>query len=88
MGIFAWIVVGAIAGFIATLITGDREGILMTIILGIVGGLVGGYLATNVFHYGKVDGINFESTVIAIAGALVVIVTWNALTRRSGRSRR
>jgi uncharacterized membrane protein YeaQ/YmgE (transglycosylase-associated protein family) len=88
MGIFAWIVVGAIAGYVATLILGENDGIIVTILLGIVGGLVGGYLATTVFKIGVVDGINLESIVIAIAGALIVIVTWHALVgRRTGRAR-
>jgi uncharacterized membrane protein YeaQ/YmgE (transglycosylase-associated protein family) len=88
VGIFAWIVVGAIAGLIATLIMGGRTGLVvtlglvMTILLGIAGGLLGGFIATNVFHVGNVDGINAESIIIATAGALVLIVTWHALTTR------
>ncbi|MGA3058067.1 MAG: GlsB/YeaQ/YmgE family stress response membrane protein [Candidatus Limnocylindrales bacterium] len=88
MGIFAWIVVGAVAGLIATLIMGGRTGLvmtlglLMTVAIGIAGGLLGGWVATNVFHYGSMDGINIESIIIAIAGALVLIVTWRALTSR------
>jgi uncharacterized membrane protein YeaQ/YmgE (transglycosylase-associated protein family) len=94
MGIFAWIVVGAVAGLVATLILGGRTGVvvtlglLVTIALGIAGGLLGGWIATNVFHYGSMDGINLESIIIAVAGALVLIVTWRALTsRRQSRLR-
>jgi uncharacterized membrane protein YeaQ/YmgE (transglycosylase-associated protein family) len=88
MGIFAWIVVGAVAGIVATLILGGRTGLVMTLSLvstlavGIAGGLLGGWVATNVFHYGSMDGINIESIIIAVAGALVLIVTWRALTSR------
>jgi uncharacterized membrane protein YeaQ/YmgE (transglycosylase-associated protein family) len=85
MGIFAWIVVGAIAGYVATLIVGDREGLILTIALGIGGGILGGYVAANVFHFGTMDGINIESIVIAIAGSLAVIATWNFLMARGGR---
>jgi uncharacterized membrane protein YeaQ/YmgE (transglycosylase-associated protein family) len=94
MGIVAWIVVGAIAGLIATLIMGGRTGLvvtlglLMTVAIGIAGGLLGGWVATNVFHYGSMDGVNIQSIIIAIAGALVLIVTWRALTsRRQSRLR-
>ncbi len=90
MGIFAWIVVGAIAGFVATLIAGGHEGIVGTVVLGILGGLLGGWVATSVLKLsgGGVNGINLESVVIAIAGALALIVVWRALTSRtSGRLR-
>ena len=74
MGFVAWIVVGAIAGFIANQVMGSREGLLMMVLLGIVGGLVGGYLATTVFKMGTVDGINIESIFIATLGAILVVV--------------
>jgi uncharacterized membrane protein YeaQ/YmgE (transglycosylase-associated protein family) len=45
MGIIAWIVVGAIAGFIATRHTGDARRVVMTVVLGIVGAVVAGFLA-------------------------------------------
>ena len=65
MGWFAWIIVGAIAGFLANLVTGSRENLLWMIVLGIVGGLVGGWVATNILKVGSVDGINPESIGIA-----------------------
>ena len=73
MGFLSWLVVGAIAGFLANMIMGSREGLLMMIVLGIVGGLVGGFLATSVFKMGSVDGVNVESIVIATLGAILVV---------------
>ena len=73
MGFIAWIVVGAIAGFLASSVMGSREGLLMMVVLGIVGGLVGGYVATNVLKMGSVNGINVESILIATLGAIAVI---------------
>ena len=61
MGFISWIIVGAIAGFLANLIMGSREGLLMMVVLGIVGGLVGGFVATSVLKMGSVNGINLES---------------------------
>jgi Transglycosylase associated protein. len=83
MGFIAWIVVGAIAGFLANQVMGTREGLIMMIVLGIVGGLVGGYIAATVFKMGSVDGINLESIIIATLGAILVVFVWNAL--RGGR---
>ena len=74
MGIIAWIVLGAAAGFIANMIMGSREGLLMMVVLGIVGGLVGGFIATSVLKIGSVNGINVESIVIATLGAILVVV--------------
>ncbi len=87
MGFIAWIVVGAIAGFLANQVMGSREGLLMMIVLGIVGGLVGGYLAATVFKMGTVDGINIESIFIATLGAILVIFVVRAMSG-SGRMRR
>ena len=70
MGFLAWIVVGAIAGFLASTLMGSREGLLMMIVLGIVGG----FIATSVLHLGHgVDHIDVESIVIATLGAVLVL---------------
>ena len=81
MAIISWIVLGAIAGFLANMIVGGREGLIGTIILGIVGAVVGGYLATTVFHKGDVTGVNIESIVIAVLGAILVLFVWRAVTK-------
>jgi uncharacterized membrane protein YeaQ/YmgE (transglycosylase-associated protein family) len=74
MGFVAWIVVGAIAGFLANQIVGSRKSLLMTVVLGIVGGLVGGFVATSVLKIGTVNGINVESILIATLGAVAVLL--------------
>jgi uncharacterized membrane protein YeaQ/YmgE (transglycosylase-associated protein family) len=87
MGYLAWIVVGAIAGFLASEVMGSREGLLMMIVLGIVGGLLGGFIATNVMNVGSVDGFNTESILIATIGAVVVLFLANG-TRAATRNYR
>jgi uncharacterized membrane protein YeaQ/YmgE (transglycosylase-associated protein family) len=82
MGIISWIVLGAIAGFLANMVMGGGEGVIGTIILGIVGAVVGGYIAEAVFHKGDVTGVNIESIVIAVLGAIVVLFVWRAFTKR------
>jgi len=84
MGFLAWIVVGAIAGFLANQVMGSREGLLMMIVLGIVGGLVGGYIAATVFKMGTVDGINIESIFIATLGAILVVFLVRMVQGRRG----
>lgn len=87
MTFVAWIVVGAIAGFLANMIVGSREGLLMMIVLGIVGGLVGGYVAANILKVGSVDGINLESIAIATVGAIAVVLVARLVSgSRGGRS--
>jgi uncharacterized membrane protein YeaQ/YmgE (transglycosylase-associated protein family) len=81
MGIISWIVLGAIAGFLANLVVGGGEGVIGTIILGIIGAVVGGYLAQAIFHKGDVTGVNIESIVIAAVGAIIVLFVWRAVTR-------
>jgi Transglycosylase associated protein. len=87
MGFIAWIVVGAIAGFLANQVMGSREGLLMMVVLGIVGGLVGGFVATNVLKIGSVNGINVESIVIATLGAIAVVFLVHFATGSRGLRR-
>jgi uncharacterized membrane protein YeaQ/YmgE (transglycosylase-associated protein family) len=87
MGILSWIVLGAIAGFLANLVVGGREGVIGTIILGMVGAVIGGYIAAALLHSGDVTGINVESIVIAALGAILVLFVWRALTGRRAPTR-
>lgn len=88
MGIVAWVVLGAIAGYVANMIAGGREGLTGTVIVGVVGGLVGGFAASELFHRGSVNGLNLESAVIAIAGVVVVLVIWRLVgSPRTGHLR-
>lgn len=84
MGVLAWIVLGAIAGFLANLLMGGRTGLIGTILLGIIGAIVGGWIAATLLHVGDVTGLNLESIVVAVFGAIVVIFLARALT--GGRS--
>ena len=87
MGIIAWIVVGAIAGYLATLITGNREGIVMTVILGIVGAVGGGWLAGVFLNLKDPTGINVETIVVSVIGAIVVVFVANMLFGSGRRGR-
>jgi len=90
MGIISWIVVGAIAGYIAGyLVKGDESmGVIGHIVLGIVGALVGGFLAGVLFHTNPIAGeLDVSSIVTATIGAVIAVVAWNALTGRARTGR-
>jgi uncharacterized membrane protein YeaQ/YmgE (transglycosylase-associated protein family) len=81
MSILAWIVLGLIAGFVGSkLVNKSGEGIFLDIILGIVGAVVGGWLFTR-FGAAGVTGLNLYSILVAVVGAVVVLVVYHALRR-------
>ena len=86
MGIIAWIVLGAIAGYIAGfLVKGDEGlGIIGHIVLGIVGALVGGFLASALFKTNPIDGpFDVSSIVVSVIGAVLVVLVVGAVTGRT-----
>ena len=87
MGLLSWIVVGAIAGWLAGLVVqGTGFGLLGDIMVGVVGGLLGGFLASRFFNMpDAVNGFNLTSIVVAFLGAVIVVVVIRLL-RGSGRS--
>lgn len=83
MTIVAWVVVGAIAGFLANAITGTRDGLVLMVVLGIVGAVVGGWIAgPKVLNIADVTGINLTSIIVAVVGALIVIFVVDSLSGR------
>jgi uncharacterized membrane protein YeaQ/YmgE (transglycosylase-associated protein family) len=83
MSFLAWIVLGLIAGFIGSKIVNKRgEGIFLDIILGIVGAVVGGWLF-SMFGANGVTGLNLYSILVAIIGAILVLVVYHAVVRRA-----
>lgn len=85
MSILAWIVLGLIAGFVASKIINKRgEGLLLDIILGVIGAVVGGWLF-HAFGAAGVTGLNLYSLLVAVVGAVVVLVIYHALRgKKSG----
>src|SRR6476620_1667558 len=82
MSIIGWIVLGLIAGFIASKIVNKQgEGLILDIVLGVIGAIVGGYLF-SLFGAQGVDGVNIYSMFVAVIGAIVVLVIYHTLTGR------
>jgi uncharacterized membrane protein YeaQ/YmgE (transglycosylase-associated protein family) len=82
MSVLAWIVLGLIAGFIASKLVNRTGGnLLLDLILGVVGAFVGGFLFTR-FGAAGVTGLNLYSILVAIIGAVVVLFIYHAIVGR------
>ena len=81
MSLITWIILGLIAGFIASKLVNKRgEGVLLDILLGIGGALVGGWLFSLLGAHG-VTGLNLYSLLVATAGAVLVLLAYHAVHR-------
>lgn len=84
MSILAWIVVGLIAGFIASKLVNKNGGnLVLDLVLGVVGAGVGGFLF-NTFGMAGASGINLWSILVAVVGAVIVLFIYHALMGRRG----
>ncbi|WP_419760429.1 GlsB/YeaQ/YmgE family stress response membrane protein [Acidisoma sp.] len=82
MSIIGWLILGLLAGFIASkIVNRSGEGIIMDIVLGIVGAIVGGFLFSMI-GAAPVTGFNIYSMVVAVIGAIVVLVIYHAIVGR------
>lgn len=84
MGIITWIILGALAGWIASLImnTNEEQGAVANIIIGIFGALVGG-LIMGLFGAEGVSGLSLYSMVVAIGGAVALLAVYKLLRRNN-----
>ena len=83
MSVLAWIILGLIAGFIASkIVSGSGQGILIDIVLGIIGAVVGGYLFTALGATG-ITGFNLYSMFVAVVGAGILLWAYHAISGRS-----
>ena len=78
-----WIILGLIAGFIASkLVNKSGAGILMDIVIGIVGAIVGGFIGDKI-GIGGIDGFRLWSIVLSVAGAVIVLLVYRAVATRA-----
>ena len=82
MEIFLWIVFGGLVGWVASLImkTDAQQGIILNVVVGIVGAVLGGWIM-NLLGQSGVGGFNLYSFIVALIGAVVLIVIVKALRR-------
>jgi len=83
MGILLWIIFGALAGWIASIImkTDYSQGTVSDIIMGIIGAVVGGFIM-NALGQSGVNGFNLYSLAVAVIGAIVIIYVGRAVRNR------
>ena len=84
MGIISWIVLGLIAGVIAKFILpgDDPGGVVVTALIGIAGGDIGGFVG-RILGFGDVTGINIVSVILAVAGAVILLIGYRMFKKRT-----
>lgn len=84
MGLIAWIIFGALAGWVASMIAGTnaRQGCLLNIVVGIVGAFIGGFLYSLVTGKDFVAGFDLTSFIVAVVGAIILLFILSAFNRR------
>lgn len=84
MGLISWIIFGALAGWIASLVmhTNEEQGAIANIVIGVIGAMIGGFIARMLGGSG-VDGFNIGSLLVAILGSLVLLGAYRLVARRT-----
>ena len=87
MGFFACLILGLIAGAIATAILPGKQGggILITLLLGVVGAILGGWIGGMLFGTGINEFFSLSTWLLAIGGAIIVLLVYGMITKRSAR---
>ena len=85
MGIIGWIILGLIAGAIAKAILPGRQGggWIVTLILGVVGAILGGWIGSAIFGVGINEFWSLSTWLLAIGGAIIVLLIWGLVTGRN-----
>jgi uncharacterized membrane protein YeaQ/YmgE (transglycosylase-associated protein family) len=88
MGFFAFLILGLIAGAIAKAILPGKQGggIFITLLLGVVGAFLGGWIGTLIFGTGLQEFFSLQTWLLAIGGAIIVLLVYGMITKRSVRS--
>jgi uncharacterized membrane protein YeaQ/YmgE (transglycosylase-associated protein family) len=82
MGILSWIIFGALAGWLASIVTGNnaRMGCIANIVVGIVGAFIGGFIMSSIGGVG-ITGFNLPSLLVAVLGAILLLVVVGLIQR-------
>lgn len=82
MGIFAWIIMGLLAGAVAKLLMPGKDpgGWIITILLGIAGAFVGGYIG-SLLGFGGLTGFSLKSFLLAVGGAIILLIAYRLIKK-------
>ena len=84
MGVISWIILGLIAGFIASkIVNKSGSGLILDLVLGMVGAAVGGFIFSGLFGMSGVTGLNLWSIIVSVIGAAIVLWIYEALVAKS-----
>ena len=81
MGLIATIVVGLVAGLLASWLMKAKTGVLIDLVLGVVGSILGGWITSLILGVNLVSGINLTSIIVALVGAILVIAIYRLISR-------
>jgi uncharacterized membrane protein YeaQ/YmgE (transglycosylase-associated protein family) len=83
MGLISWIIFGTLAGWVASKITGRRQGCCLNLIVGVVGAFLGGMIMQIIIGRGFSIGFNIQSFVVAVIGSVLLLAIAGVATRRN-----
>jgi uncharacterized membrane protein YeaQ/YmgE (transglycosylase-associated protein family) len=87
LNIIVWLLIGIVAGLVTTLITETKtaQGMVLDIVVGLIGGFVGGFVLSllNAMGTGVIVGINISGAAVALIGAAILLIIFEALRRSS-----
>ena len=83
MGILAWVIIGGVAGWLASMImkTDASQGILMNIVVGVIGAFIGGFIF-SLLGFGGIGGFSLYSLLVATVGSVVLLWIYGLITRK------
>lgn len=86
MNFLIWLIIGAVVGWLATSLMGQRDGLLTNIVVGIVGAFIAGYVLTPYFGISTINQSNFSvpAILISVGGAVILLVVLSLFRRRGG----
>jgi uncharacterized membrane protein YeaQ/YmgE (transglycosylase-associated protein family) len=84
-----WLVVGAIIGWVASQLMGQREGLVLNIVVGIAGAFIAGYVLTPLLHIGTINQNNFSmpALLVSLLGAIILLAVVSVFRRGGLRLR-
>lgn len=87
LGLFSWIIFGALAGWVAGIIAGgnSRLGCIGNIVVGVIGAFIGGWIYSLITHHALNVGWNWTAFIVAVLGAVILLAVINLITGSSGK---